>query len=74
MAVDQRDRFTISEDEMRDSMFDLDNLGICVSCGERQGGCEPDAREYVCESCGSQTVFGLEQALIEGLVDIGDES
>lgn len=38
----------------------LDNPGFCVACGEEQDGCEPDARNYECESCGLRRVFGAE--------------
>ncbi len=41
-----------------------ESLGYCTTCGEEQGGCEPDAREYECESCGENTVFGAEELLI----------
>lgn len=43
----------------------LDNPGFCLSCGEEQGGCEPDARDYECESCGEMLVFGSEEVLME---------
>lgn len=39
-------------------------IGICHSCGEKQDGCEPDAREYICESCGKPRVYGLEETLV----------
>ncbi len=29
---------------------------------------EPDARKYTCETCSNPTVFGAEQALLEGMV------
>ena len=41
----------------------LDNPGFCTTCGNEQGGCEPDARNYKCESCGKKTVFGAEELL-----------
>lgn len=41
----------------------LSNYGICGSCGHEQDGCEPDARNYECESCGKKNVFGAEEAL-----------
>ena len=41
----------------------LSNWGICGSCGHEQEGCEPDARNYECDSCGKNTVFGAEEAL-----------
>jgi hypothetical protein len=38
--------------------------GICISCGEEQDGCEPDARRYKCQACGKLTVFGAEEILM----------
>ena len=45
----------------------LDNPGFCTTCGEEADGCEPDARGYLCESCGYRTVYGAEQLLIMGV-------
>lgn len=42
----------------------LSNPGICLSCGEEQDGCEPDARNYECESCGAYKVFGTEEVVM----------
>lgn len=42
-----------------------EDIGICTACGEEQDGCEPDARNYTCESCGEEAVFGAEELLIE---------
>ena len=44
-------------------LFDLDNPGFCVGCGEEAYGVEPDARRYTCESCGEPKVFGAEELL-----------
>ena len=44
--------------------YDCDNIGICLSCGEEQDGCEPDARDYECESCGARKVYGAEEILM----------
>ena len=44
----------------------LDNPGICLACGFEQDGCEPDAENYTCESCGESCVMGAEQILISG--------
>lgn len=41
-----------------------DNIGFCLDCGHEQGGCEPDARKYKCESCGQRAVFGAEELCI----------
>lgn len=43
----------------------LDNPGFCKACGEEQEGCEPDARNYECESCGELAVFGAQELLME---------
>ena len=43
----------------------LSNLGLCTSCGEEQDGCEPDACNYECESCGEEQVFGAEELLFK---------
>jgi hypothetical protein len=53
--------------ELRDS-----DGGICLSCGEHADGCEPDAERYECEACGEHAVYGIEQALIMGRIDITD--
>jgi hypothetical protein len=38
--------------------------GICHSCGYIQDCCEPDARNYTCEDCGENKVFGAQETLI----------
>jgi len=50
---------------VEETMFGLATTGICTACGEEQEGCEPDAREYVCESCGKPAVYGAEELLLE---------
>ena len=44
--------------------------GVCIECGYIQDSCEPDAREYKCEDCGLNKVYGLEQAILEQLVEL----
>ena len=41
-----------------------DNLGFCLRCGEQAYGVEPDAREYACESCEANLVYGAEEILV----------
>ena len=41
-----------------------DNLGFCAACGAEAFNCEPDARNYECESCGKREVFGAEEFLM----------
>ena len=46
--------------------------GFCTSCNEvTNAGVEPDARDVVCESCGDSAVFGVEEALLAGLITLG---
>ena len=43
---------------------EADNLGYCTECGEEHSGIEPDACEYVCESCGADAVCGAEEIVL----------
>jgi len=45
------------------SMLDLDSPGFCIACGAEAHGVEPDARRYVCESCGERGVYGAEELM-----------
>jgi hypothetical protein len=47
-----------------ENMFGMTSDGICVACGNVQGGCEPDAVGYTCEDCGRGTVYGAEELMI----------
>ncbi len=48
---------------VENQMFSLDNPGLCLICGIDAMGCEPDAREYECESCGAPAVYGAQELL-----------
>ena len=48
---------------------DADQAGFCLACGAQQYGCEPDARNYVCEVCGDRKVFGASELVVMGLVE-----
>ncbi len=39
------------------------HVGFCTAFGNEQGGCEPDARRYRCESCDERAVYGAEELL-----------
>ncbi len=45
--------------------MDMYCQGICCKCGDTQGGVEPDAAGYTCESCGEPAVMGFEDALLQ---------
>lgn len=61
---------TLTESEFKE--YSDDNMGVCLACEELQSGCEPDAENYKCECCGELKVFGLEEALIMGEIDISE--
>lgn len=42
-----------------------ENAGFCMKCGEQADGVEPDACRYECESCGSPSVYGAEELVIQ---------
>jgi len=62
----------ITEEIIREATFGESMEGVCVRCGNPQGPVEPDARNYRCEACGELAVYGIEQAVLEGLVEIGE--
>jgi hypothetical protein len=65
-----RYRPVLSESEAQAMMFDAEDMGFCVACGQEAYGVEPDARRYRCESCDSDTVYGLEQLILMGIAKI----
>ncbi len=46
------------------SLTSLDNPGFCMACGSEQDGVEPDARNYKCEECGEDSVYGAEDLVL----------
>lgn len=46
-----------------------DYAGFCTACGERRETTEPDAREYRCDACGKDAVYGAEELVLMGLVE-----
>ena len=54
----------VTIEQVLDAVQRDDCTGICLACGEEQGGCEPDARKYECESCGEKRVYGSEELLL----------
>lgn len=41
-----------------------DYIGFCTFCGAETSGVEPDARNYHCEECDTDNVFGAEELLV----------
>ena len=54
------------ENELYDMMFGMGNSGMCLACGNVQGGCKPDAHNYLCEECGEHEVMGMQDAVLTG--------
>ena len=60
-------------DELMEAVEADENLGFCLACGEQAYNCEPDARNYECESCGERKVFGAEEILVMGTFTESEE-
>ncbi len=50
-------------DAIEDAETTLGNPGFCIACGAEAHDVEPDARQYLCESCGLMQVYGAEELL-----------
>lgn len=53
--------------------YEEDYIGLCINCGEERSMCEPDARNYTCESCEKKQVFGVPELLQMGQITITEE-
>jgi len=54
---------SITEERITEACESDDHMGFCIKCGADAYGVEPDAREYECEACGEQAVFGAQELL-----------
>ena len=48
--------------------MDDENEGLCIACGEREHGIEPDSGPCECPSCGENKLFGAAELALRGLV------
>lgn len=55
---------SVTPDRIIELVESGDCVGVCLGCGEEAHGVEPDARRYVCESCGVPRVYGAEELLL----------
>jgi predicted RNA-binding Zn-ribbon protein involved in translation (DUF1610 family) len=39
-------------------------LGFCLACGAEAFNVEPDARQYECDECGKNKVYGAQEILL----------
>jgi Zn finger protein HypA/HybF involved in hydrogenase expression len=45
--------------------------GYCVKCGKiTRGECEPDARDYPCPKCKTNSVVGIEEGVMMGVIPV----
>ncbi len=58
--------YTFTIEEIEDA--DRDYGGFCIACRAEAYNVEPDARGYVCESCGEPTVYGAAELALMGMV------
>jgi hypothetical protein len=66
-------KLKLTESQFHAYGSDGDQYGVCTECFASQGPVEPDARRYECEGCGAKAVYGLEEWLMAGFVEIVDE-
>lgn len=69
MSKSKRQRVRATASDVEDG-----TLGGCRACGELQEGCEPDARGYECDSCGERQVYGLEELVMMGEIDLVEDN
>jgi predicted RNA-binding Zn-ribbon protein involved in translation (DUF1610 family) len=53
--------------DIMDAIEQDENIGFCIACGAEAYGVEPDGREYQCEECGANRVYGAEECLLMGV-------
>jgi len=46
-----------------------ESIGFCIACGYEQDCVEPDARNYTCEDCGKEKVFGADEIVLSGYAE-----
>lgn len=58
-----------------DYQYATDNYeGWCLNCQSfTRDACEPDARKYPCPECDLRTVYGAEEALMMGAIELTEE-
>ena len=54
----------VSIEQIIEACHSDEGIGFCLACGKEDYGVEPDAREYECEWCGENKVYGAEELLI----------
>jgi hypothetical protein len=69
--MEKQEKIVLTEAEFREHCNNYD--GVCFACKEwTVGGVEPDAREYTCDECDRAKVYGAEEALLMGVIEINE--
>jgi DNA-directed RNA polymerase subunit RPC12/RpoP len=61
MIIMTIDEYQMADDEME---------GRCTACGMEAYGVEPDARRYTCEYCEARAVYGVQELMLMGQIDL----
>jgi predicted RNA-binding Zn-ribbon protein involved in translation (DUF1610 family) len=64
-------KIKLTESEYRESCNYY--AGFCIACGQEEHNIEPDAEKYRCSDCGKKQVYGAEQLLLLGLLEIVED-
>ena len=64
-------RFKLTAGEFH--LADEESEGRCIACGAVADCVEPDARRYVCEECEAPSVYGMQELLLMGRVEIVED-
>lgn len=64
--------FCMTEEEYR--VTRSEDGGLCVACGAEAFGVEPDACNYPCGECNENQVYGVEELLLMGRVEIVEKT
>lgn len=54
----------LTMDQIIEAVEADDSIGFCIYCGAETSGVEPDARDYECENCERQGVYGAEELMM----------
>ena len=55
---------------IEDAIQEDDNIGFCLYCHAEHYNIEPDAKGYACKDCDRNGVYGAEEILMMGFVDM----
>lgn len=54
----------LTMDQIIEAVEADDSIGFCIYCGYETSGVEPDARDYKCDNCEKEGVYGAEELMM----------